>query len=182
MAEYFPRRTVVWRLEETPFMRRLSLSLVLMAAVTGVLVKLFIWLASTYLPLTLILISYAIAFIFLLTMATVHWSAYPVRHWLWRAPLFGLAEGMAEALTSLVLILMGRELNGSARAHLSDWPSIAVELLLYRTLLVILFAVTLGAVVQFVRFAMLRREKRDSTAVAIHAERVRQSQETDVAP
>jgi hypothetical protein len=40
MADFFPRHTVEWRLEELPLLRRIALSLGAIAVLTGVLVRL----------------------------------------------------------------------------------------------------------------------------------------------
>ncbi len=127
----------------------------------------------------------ALGLVVLLTTATAHLGNYPVKQWLWRAPLFGLAEGAAESGVSALLTLIGVERLGSTQAHLSDWPSMATDTIIGtpglafldgRIVMVSLFALVLAGVVQVVRYLLLRSENRDHTAVAIHEEHERQEQ------
>ena len=179
MAEFFPRQTVHWKLEEPAAFRKLTLSVVEMAVLTGVVLRLLRSLAlrhpgSSWLYIGGLL---ALGAVILFGMATAHLGNYPVRHWLWRAPLFGALEAAAEAITSLPLIALGREPIGTARATIADWPLMAFEVLLYRTLAVCLFAAVLAGVVQLVRWVLLRHEHRDHTARAIHDDIVRHTAE-----
>ena len=170
MANYFPRQTVVWKVQETPGFRRLTLSLVEMAVVTGVLLRVYraFALANASSDSWLYIGgSIAIGVLFLCAMATLHLGNYPVRHWLWRAPAFVGTEVAAEMLVSALLILLHRERYGSARAELGDWPAMAVNALLYRFVVVSTFALVLAAVVQFVRRVLLAREHRTHTAEAV---------------
>jgi hypothetical protein len=66
---------------------------------------------------------------------------------------------------------------GSERASFNNWPEMAVNTLVWRVGAVIVFAVLLAAVVQSVRYMLLRRENRVHTAVAVHDEMVKQSAE-----
>ena len=67
-----------------------------------------------------------------------------------------MVEVAAESLTSLVLIYFGREPEGSARAEWHDWPTMAVDALMTRTLIVCAWALVLAAVVWIVRRTILR--------------------------
>jgi hypothetical protein len=187
VARYFPRETVHWHLEEPRAFRKLTLSLPAMALITGVLVRL-IRVAATGLTASWwgVFAGIALGAIVLLGLATAHLGNYPVKQWLWRAPVFGLAEGAAEAGVSALLIAIGVERLGSTRAHLSDWPSIATDTIIGtpglafidgRVVMVSLFALVLAGVVQIVRYLLLRHENRDTTAVAIHEEHERLEQE-----
>jgi hypothetical protein len=186
MARYFPRDRVEWHLEEPRVLRKLTLSLPAMAAISGVLVRLIrVGISGISASWWGVFGAIALGLIVLLTIATAHLGNYPVKQWLWRAPLFGLAEGAAEAGVSALLTAMGVERLGSTRAHLSDWPSMATDTIIGtrglafldgRVVMVSLFALVLAGVVQVVRFLLLRSEHRDHTAVAIHEEHERQEQ------
>jgi hypothetical protein len=186
MTRYFPRERVEWHLEEPRVFRKLTLSLTAMALIAGVLVRLIRVGVSGISPSWWgVFGAIALGLIVLLTAATAHLGNYPVKQWLWRAPLFGLAEGAAEAGVSALLTVMGVERLGSTRAHLSDWPAMATDTIVGtpglvfldgRIVMVSLFALVLAGVVQVVRFLLLRSENRDHTAVAIHEEHERQEQ------
>jgi hypothetical protein len=186
MARYFPRDRVEWHLEEPRVLRKLTLSLPAMAAISGLLVRLIrVGISGISASWWGVFGAIALGLIVLLTIATAHLGNYPVKQWLWRAPLFGLAEGAAEAGVSALLTAMGVERLGSTRAHLSDWPSMATDTIVGtpglafldgRVVMVSLFALVLAGVVQVVRFLLLRSEHRDHTAVAIHEEHERQEQ------
>ena len=169
MANYFPRQTVVWKLQETPGFRRLTLSLVEMAVVTGVLLRVYraFALANTagswlYLGGTI-----AVGVLVLCAMVTLHLGNYPVRHWLWRAPAFVALEVATEMIISAALIALHRERYGSARAELDHWPAMAVNALYIRFAVVASFTLVLAAVVQVVRRWLLARENRETTADAV---------------
>jgi len=171
MTRYFPHTTTEFRIEEPPAFRRFTRSIIEIALVTGVLVRLYRALAMTTGPSGNWLYfgaTFAAGLLFILGMATLHLGNYPVRHWLWRAPVFGALEAAAEALTSLALIYAHREPMGSDRAHIHDWPGIAANTLLWRLAIVCVFALLLAGVVQLVRYMLLRRENRVHTAVAVH--------------
>lgn len=186
VARYFPRDTVVWHLEEPRAFRKLTLSLPAMALITGALVRLIrVGVSEITGSWWGVFAGIAVGLIVLLGLATAHLGNYPVKQWFWRAPVFGLAEGAAEAGVSALLIAIGIERLGSTRAHMSDWPSIATDTVIGtpglafvdgRVVMVSLFALVLAAVVQVVRFLLLRHENRDHTAVAIHEEHERQEQ------
>lgn len=149
------------RVREPAAFTRLARSLVDMALVTGIIARLYramvlsrsetaggFFLAST---LTL-------GALFLLAMATVHLSRFPLRDWLWRAPAFAALEGLVEMLASLLLIAMHRELIGTAAAQFSDWPGMAFGTIAWRILNISAFALVLAGVVKWVRYMMLRKE------------------------
>lgn len=186
VARYFPRDNVAWHLEEPRVFRKLTLSLPAMAIAAGVLVRLIrVGVGGMSASWWGVFGAIALGMIVLLTIATAHLGNYPVKQWLWRAPLFGLAEGAAEAGASALLTMLGVEVLGSTRAHLSDWPSMATDTIIGtpalgfvdgRIVMVSLFALLLAGVVQVVRYLLLRSEDRDTTAIAIHEEHERQEQ------
>jgi hypothetical protein len=178
MPSFFPRQAVEWRLEEPAAFRRLSLSLVEMAVLTGVTLRLYraIVLSLTAQPGWLgVGVGVAVGAAFLVGMATLHLGNFPVHRWLWRAPLFGLVAAVAELATSLALTLLGREPLGTARAATADFAGLVPFVLVTRVLTVVAFAAVLGLVVQAVRVWLLRHEHRDHTLQAVHDEHVRQS-------
>lgn len=186
MSRYFPRDNVAWHLEEPRVFRKLTLSLPAMAVIAGLLVRLIrVGVSGISASWWGVFGAIALGLIVLLTMATAHLGNYPVKQWLWRAPLFGLAEGAAEAGVSALLTVIGLERLGSTSARLSDWPSMATDTIVGtpglafldgRVVMVSLFALVLAGVVQVVRYLLLRSENRDHTAVAIHEEHERQEQ------
>ena len=174
MSPFFPLTTVEFKIpEEPPAFRRFSMSIVEMALVTGLLFRLYRALAMTVGPTSNWMYfgaTLAFGILFVLGMATLHLGNFPLKHWLWRAPVFGAIEAVAEALTSLALIFAHREPMGSERAHPHNWPEIAASTLLWRVVGVVLFALLLAGVVQLVRYTLLRRENRVHTAVRVHEE------------
>jgi hypothetical protein len=153
MSTFFPRHTVEWRLEEPAAFRRLSLSLVEMALLTGVVLRLLRALTFTHGRASWLLYggTFVLMAILLIGMATAHLANYPVRAWAWRAPLFALVETAGEMVTSLLLIAMHREPEGTARADFHDWPSMALRALLQSELTICLWALLLAAAIVFVR-------------------------------
>jgi hypothetical protein len=74
-----------------------------------------------------------------------------VRSWAWRAPLFALVEVAGEMATSLLLIALRIEPEGTARADFHDWPSMSLRALLQSELLICFWALVLAAVILLVR-------------------------------
>lgn len=180
MTNFFPRHTVTWKVEEPPALRRLSLSIVEMAVVTGLLFRVFRALVLTHGPSNSWIYlggAFAIGVIFLFGMATLHLGNYTPRQWLWRAPAFGVIEGAAEALVSLALTWLHREPAGSARARMHDWPQLAVSIVFWRIVAIVGFALVLAGVVRFVRYLLLRRDHRLRTAEKVHEDIVRHTAE-----
>jgi hypothetical protein len=153
MPSFFPRYTAELRIEEPKAFRKFSFSLAEMAIVTGVLLRIYRVLILThgsnnwfYLGGVLVL-----GIIFLLGMVTAHLANYPLHQYLWRAPVFALIEVGAEMATSALLIALGREANGTVRAHWDDWVGMSLNALLIRGLAIVLWGLILGGVVQLVR-------------------------------
>jgi hypothetical protein len=170
-AEFFPRKTVAWKLEEPAPLRQLSLSLPYMALVTGVLLRLWrsyvlthgapdswAWVGGTFL----------IGMAFLFLMVAIHLGNYTLRHWIWRAPIFAILEAGVEILMSLALTTFGLEPLGADRAELSDWLPESVRTLIIRLVGILLFVLVLAIVVSIMRRLLLVAEHRTSLGAHIH--------------
>jgi hypothetical protein len=160
MPSFFPNTTVEIKIEEPQAFRRFSFSLAEMAIVTGVLVRILRLLALThgsnnwfYLGSML-----AVGLIFLLGMLTAHLANYPLHQYLWRAPVFALIEVATEMATSALLLALGREANGTVRAHWDDWVGMGLNALLYRGLAIVVWGLILAGVVQLVRRTIVHED------------------------
>jgi hypothetical protein len=174
MRGFFPTQTGIWKLEEPPAFRRLSMSLVEMAAITGVVMRLYRAFSLTHGPTdswVYIALTFGAGMALLFGMATLHLGNFTVRHWLWRAPAFAAVEALAEALASLGLVALGREPLGTSRATFAEWGGIARDIAFWRILGICLFALLLAGMVQVVRVWLLRQEHRGHTVDAVHHER-----------
>lgn len=162
MSSFFPKHTVQWHFEEPTVLRRFSLNIVEMAVLTGIAMRLYravvtiqssgswVWFAA-----------FAGGILLLCAMATMHLANYPLHRWAWRAPAFVVIEVGAEAVTSLLLIAMGREPTGTARAEYGDWLPMMWNALWTRGLLVLSWALILAGVIWLVRHTILREERID---------------------
>ena len=166
MSDFFPLRTATMRIEEPRAFRRFSLSLVEMALITGVLVRVYRSLVLThgssgfgYIAGTMM-----IAVVFIVFMATAHLANYPLHHWMWRAPAFAALEVAGEMAASLLLIWLSREPNGTVRATFDDWPGMTMRALLYRGLIVVTWSLLLAGIIQLVRSRGLVKEEADEPA------------------
>jgi hypothetical protein len=172
MREFFPRTTGAWKTQDAESFRRLSVSVLEMGVITGVVLRIYRALVLSrgasdgWLSLSL---AFALFFVLLFGMVTLHLGNFPVRHWLWRAPAFAVIEAITESLMALALIALNREPLGSARAEYADWPSLVTETFIWRVGAVIVFAALLAGVVQLMRFVLLTREHRSHTFQAVHA-------------
>ena len=153
MSSFFPRHTVEWRLEEPAAFRRLSLSLVEMALLAGIVLRVLRALTFTLGQASWVFYgaAFVIGLLILLGMTTAHLANWTLRSWLWRAPLFALVETAGEMGTSLLLIALGREPEGAVRAEFHDWPSMALRAFLQSELSICLWAALLAGVIVFVR-------------------------------
>ena len=160
MPSFFPRHPIELHLEEPRAFRRFSFSLVEMAIVTGVLLRVYRSFALTHGSNSFWYIggSFAIGLVWLLGMATAHLANFPVHRWVWRAPLFVLVESAAEMVMSLLLIWVGREPNGTVRAELGDWPAMAAGTLLSRAEVVLLWTLLLAGIVGVVRRTLVHED------------------------
>jgi hypothetical protein len=153
MSTLFPRQPIEWHLEEPAAFRRLSLSIAEMALLTGVALRLLRAFAFTHGRASMLFSIGAVVLwgVILIGMATAHMANYPIRRWAWRVPLFALLETVGEMLTSLLLITVGREPEGTSRAHLHDWPSMGARALLQSELTLCLWMLLLAAIIVLVR-------------------------------
>jgi SNF family Na+-dependent transporter len=153
MTSFFPRHSVEWRLEEPQAFRRLSISLVEMALLTGVVLRLLRALTFTHGRASWLFYgaAFLVGLLVLLGMTTAYLANWTLRSWLWRAPLFALVEVAGEMATSLVLIALRREPEGAVRAEFHDWPSMALRAFLQSELSICLWAALLAGVIMFVR-------------------------------
>jgi hypothetical protein len=170
MSSFFPRHTHTWKVEEPAAFRKLTLNVVEMGVITGVVLRLYRSLALTHGTDSWLYLggSFALGAIFLFGMVTLHLGNYTVRRWVLRAPVFAVVEMAAEMVTSLALILLHREPVGSGRAELGDWLPMTLSLVYSRLVPIILYALLLAAVVQLMRYLLLRHEHRDHTVSAVH--------------
>lgn len=160
MPNFFPRHTIELRLEEPKAFRRFSFSLVEMALVTGVLVRVYRLVILTHGSNNWLYLGvvFAVGMIFLLGMLTAHLANYPLNQYLWRAPAFAILEVSAEMLTSALLIFLGREPNGTVRAHWDDWVGMGMNALLFRGIAIVLWGLILAGVVQIVRRTLVHED------------------------
>jgi hypothetical protein len=166
---FFPRQTVEWHIQEPRAFRRLSLSLVEMALVTGVLLRVYRSWVLTRGASGWLLFGGTLAFgiLFLLFMTTAHLANFPIQRWAWRAPAFALIECTGEMATSFLLIWLGREPYGSIRAEFHDWPAMAVGTVATRALIILVWTLLLAGIVQIVRRMMagaVEEEKEEAPA------------------
>lgn len=157
---FFPKHTVQWHFEEPTALRRFSLSLVEMAVLTGIVLRLYralvtmqssgswAWFAAV-----------AGGLLLLCAMLTFHLANYPLHQWTWRAPLFAVVEVAAEAMTSLLLISVNREPAGTARAEFGDWLPMMWNALWTRGLVIVMWALLLAGAIWLVRRTILREEQ-----------------------
>jgi hypothetical protein len=152
-VSFFPRHTVEWHIEEPRAFRRLSLSLIEMALVTGVLLRVYRAYTLTHRADGWLFFGGTLAFgiLFLLFMTSAHLANFPIQRWAWRAPLFALIEWCGEMAASVLLIWVGREPYGSVRAEWHDWPSMAMGTLATRGLIILLWSLLLAGIIQIVR-------------------------------
>lgn len=159
----FPRQTIAWKqVQEIPFWRKIAVSLVFTAVLTGVVLRLYRALVLTSGPAESVLYLggvFAIGTMLLLGGATLHLSHFTIRHWWWRAPAFAVVEFAAEMVTSLFLIWAGLEPFATGRAQIDDWWSdIATQTLAWRLVPISLYALFLAVIVYAVRMVVQRRE------------------------
>jgi hypothetical protein len=160
MASFFPQVTGTFRYEEMRGLRRFSRSLVEMALVTGIFLRICRALVLSFAPngsIVLLALAFGLGLVLLCASLTFHLGNFTPRRWVWRAPLFAVVEAAAESATSLLLIMLHREPVGSARAVLSDWPGIALDTLFWRVVVVVPYALALAGVVWLVRTVLERR-------------------------
>jgi hypothetical protein len=157
------------------FFARIPRSLIPMALVTGIAVHSYIWFVlareSVNFGLVALLLAFSGRFVLLLALSTVYLANHPVRQWIWRAPAFAVLEAAVEALYVAVLIRLRFERLGTEHAQQRDWWGIVSDIWAYHIIAILVFSLILAVVVQTVRYALLKHEHRDSTAIKIHDER-----------
>lgn len=149
----------IQHLEEPAFLRRVSQSVVSMAILTGVALRLYraivlqfgwsdswLWVGGTFIA----------GAVFLFLGATLHLGNFAQRSWWWRAPVFALVEAGTEILVSLALTVVGLEVVGSLGATLQDWQESSARILFFRFVGITLFALVLALVSTVVRLILLR--------------------------
>lgn len=148
------------RVREPAAFARLAKSLVEIAFVTGIVARLYRMMVLTRADSPMnAAIALMLGALFLLLMASVHLSRFPIRDWLWRAPAFAAIEGLSEMIASAGLIALAREpLGSSGAAHFHDWPGMALSTVAWRVFTISLFALLLAGVVKWVRYMILRKE------------------------
>jgi hypothetical protein len=134
-----------------------------MALVTGVLVRVYRSVVLTHGSSSVFYIgtTMTIALLFVIGMATAHLANYPLHQWFWRAPAFVALEVAGEMATSLFLIWLAREPNGTVRAHYGDWFGMLSRTLLTRGLVVVLWSLALSGIIQVVRTRLVKEEADD---------------------
>ena len=158
MSRLFPKDVIHWGEERLHPLRAFAIRTVEPAGITGVLLRL--WRAALLASSNWVLFvgGLVVGVLFLCAMLTWHLGNFPVKRWPPRVVLFLVIEVFAEMGTSSLLIAFSRERVGSRVAAWADWWPMAGQTLLERTLVLVLFALVLGASVQLVRRAMERRE------------------------
>lgn len=169
---YFPKQTEPYqrRISDEeweghgpgPF-RKLAFSTVEMAVITGLLIRVFraflLTNAGNDQPL-LLGIGFLIGAVFLFAMVTLHLGNFPLRHWVWRAPVFAVLVAATELTVSAALISLGREPLGTARATFADWPGMAADVLLLRIAAISAYSLALAVIVQWTRMRSLKKAHR----------------------
>ena len=168
MPSFFPTHTLEIRHDEPGAFRRFSFSLVEMAVVTGVLVRVFRLLVLTHGSNNWLYLGgvFALGIIVLLGMLTAHLANYPLHQYLWRAPAFAAVEVAAEMGASAPLIWLGREPWGPVRAHWDDWVGMGLNTLLTRGLAIVIWGLILAGVVQLVRRTIVHEDDEPTEATA----------------
>jgi hypothetical protein len=166
MPSFFPRHTVELKIEEPKAFRKLSYSLVEMAIVTGIVWRIYRVVALTHGANNWLyaFVVITLAAIFLIGMLTAHLANYPLHQYLWRASAFAGIEVVAEMAMSALLISLGREANGSVRAHWDDWPGMALNALLLRGLIFIGWGLILAGVVKLLQRAGVHEDEEPEPA------------------
>ncbi len=155
MVRFAPTQTKgAWDAYEASAVRKFSRSLPAMAVATGVLWRLcralLLGSGPTDSPLFFGSVI-ALGVLVFFGMATLHVGNYPLKRWLWRVPAFALVEGLAEVVTSAVLISLAHEPYGSSMAKWSDLSGIAFTVLSTHVLVLSLYGGILALVVQGIR-------------------------------
>lgn len=156
---FFPQDTLEWQALEPSVVRRLSLSLVIVAVVAGVTLRLY-RLAILHVTGLVVILAVMGGLALLAAFVTLHLGNYPLRQWIWRAPLFALVQSAAAVMTSALFVAAGMERIGSTAMEWPQWRADILQTLLRNTVAVCAYALLLAAAVQIVRRWMIRRGAR----------------------
>jgi hypothetical protein len=161
MPSFFPKTTI--ELPQPGAFRRFSFSLFEMAIITGLLLRLYRLLVLSHGSSNWLYVigTVALGLLFLLGMTTLHLANYPLHQYLWRAPVFALVAVGAEMAASALLLGLGREPNGTVRAHWHDWPGMVLNTLLWRGLVIVIWGLALAGAVQLVRRTIVREDEEE---------------------
>jgi hypothetical protein len=99
-------------------------------------------------------------------MVTAHLANFPLHQYLWRTPAFAGVEVAAEMVTSALLIAIGREANGTVRAHWDDWLGMSLNALLIRGTAIVVWSAILAGIVSLLRRTIVHEEEEPETIVA----------------
>jgi hypothetical protein len=156
MPRYFPVDTLTMKVQEARPFRRFTFSVVEMAVVTAIVLRVYRALVLSLAGSNVMLLglSFAVGFVVLFGMVTLHLGNFTVRRWALRAPLFAALEAGFESIVSLGLIALHREPLGSTRATFDDWPGIVLSIFTWRVGSIVVFALVLAAAVQLTRIAL----------------------------
>jgi hypothetical protein len=183
MSPFFPESSFTASRVDSA-LRRVPRSLIPMALITGIVVHLYRVFVLASPTITFGWISLFLAgageYVLLLSLTTVYLGNHPVRQWIWRVPLFTVVEWLVEAAAVAVLIRIRFERIGSEQARAGDLSSIVIDRLVWHGAAIITFSFILAVVVQTVRYALLKHEHRDSTAIRIHDEREMEKAEEEI--
>jgi len=168
MANFFPKQTLEFKFEEPKAFRRISFSLIEMAIITGILLRVYRVVVLTHGSNNWLYIGGTITLgvVFLLGMLTAHLANYPLHQYPWRGPAFALVEVVAEMTVSALLIMVGHEANGTVRAHWDDWIGLGLNALLFRGLAIVIWTLLLAGVIQIVRRVVHEDEEPAEVPVA----------------
>lgn len=183
MSPFFPERSFSHARVDS-LIARVPRSLIPMALITGIVVHIYrvFILASPTIDFGWISLFLAGAgeYVLLLSLTTVYLGNHPVRQWIWRVPLFTVAEWLVEAAAVAILIRVRFERIGSEQARVGDLGSIVMDRLIWHGAAIVTFSLILAVVVQTVRYALLKHEHRDTTAIRIHDEREMEKAEEQI--
>lgn len=157
---FFPRDTLEWRTMEPSVLRRISISLVIMAVVTGVVLR-SARLVSLHGSGLTVLFVWIVGLALLATFVTLHLGNYPLRQWMWRAPAFALIQSVASLVTSAVFVTLGMERLGSTVMGWSQWVGDIFPTIVRNVIAVCAYALLLAAAVQVVRRTLAARGERE---------------------
>lgn len=183
MSPFFPERSFSHTRVDS-LIARVPRSLIPMALITGIVVHIYrvFILASPTITFGWISLFLAGAgeYVLLLSLTTVYLGNHPVRQWIWRVPLFTVAEWLVESAAVAILIRIRFERIGSEQARVGDLGSIVMDRLIWHGAAIVTFSLILAVVVQTVRYALLKHEHRDTTAIRIHDEREMEKAEEEI--